>query len=159
MFSWPALVLAPTIALANLSIVYALVTPSCAGQTHTALHAVAAISVLAVLALTALAWQAWRRVLRGAGLGRPEGRPRLRSVTAADGDAAAERANFMGLVGARRRLVAAGLHRALATDLDAVAVLLTRVPCGEATVATSRRWRARAPRAASARTRSRTAKS
>jgi hypothetical protein len=41
---------------------------------------------------------AWRRVLRGAGLGRPEGRPRLRSVTAADGDAAAERANFMGLV-------------------------------------------------------------
>lgn len=98
MFSWPALVLAPTIALANLSIVYALVTPSCASQTRIGLHMVAAISVFAALALTAMAWQAWRRVLRETGLGSPGRGPRLCAVTAADGDSAAQRPNFIGLV-------------------------------------------------------------
>lgn len=59
---------------------------------------VAAISVLAGLARTALAWQAWRRVLDDPGPGSPNNGPRLRSVTAADGDDAAERPNFIGLV-------------------------------------------------------------
>jgi hypothetical protein len=60
MLSWPALLLAPLVVLGQLSLAYSLVTPSCAGQDRSALHAVAALSLLLVLAMTALAWRGWR---------------------------------------------------------------------------------------------------
>ncbi|VXB95320.1 hypothetical protein [Massilia sp. 9I] len=57
MGNWPALILAPSLALVNLSISYALVPPSCAHQNTVALHLVsAAILLLCIL----FSWQAWR---------------------------------------------------------------------------------------------------
>ena len=82
--AWPALLLAPLVALADLSVIYALVTPSCQRQDRSALHGVAALSLLVVLVLTAMAWQAWRRSAS--------------SVTAADSDPAAQRPRFVALV-------------------------------------------------------------
>jgi hypothetical protein len=63
MRSWPALLLAPLIALGELSLAYSLVTPSCAHQSRGGLHAVALVALLAVLAMTAMAWLDWRRHL------------------------------------------------------------------------------------------------
>ena len=69
MGNWPALLVAPSLALANLSITYALVSPSCARQNTAALHLVsAAILLLCVL----FSWQAWRN-WRATRLGGPEG--------------------------------------------------------------------------------------
>jgi hypothetical protein len=59
---WPALLVAPLLALGNLSLGYALVTPSCAHQDGMSLHAVAAVSLLLALAMTALAARAWGRL-------------------------------------------------------------------------------------------------
>ena len=57
MKNWPALLLAPTLALTNLSITYALVAPACARQTMLAPNAVTAV----VLLLCAwMSWGAWR---------------------------------------------------------------------------------------------------
>ena len=93
--SWPALLLAPLIALADLSVVYSLVTPACMRQDQSGLHAVAAASLVIVLALTMLAWRAWRdetgRVHGHAMAAMAQG-PR------ADGDAAADRQRFVALI-------------------------------------------------------------
>jgi len=54
------MLLAPSLVLTNLSIVYALVTPSCALQSTLALHAVSAFSLLACALMTWPAWRNWR---------------------------------------------------------------------------------------------------
>ena len=51
--NWPALLVTPSIALANASIAYALVTPACASQSTVALHALCAASLAACVILTA----------------------------------------------------------------------------------------------------------
>ena len=98
MLSWPALLLAPLVALAELSIVYAMVTPACASQDRSALHLAAAICLVVVLALTVMAWQAWRRVRREPVPARSLAEPTLHAVTAADGDGATQRPHFVALV-------------------------------------------------------------
>ena len=100
MRSWPALLLAPLIALADLSAIYALVTPACMRQDRSGLHVVAVAALLIVLALTLLAWHAWldasARVDGSAMVAGPNGDPR--EVTRADGDAAVDRQRFIALV-------------------------------------------------------------
>jgi hypothetical protein len=59
LMTWPALLLAPMLALLQQSVTYALVTPSCSQQTVTALHGVAAASVALVVLFTVLAALAW----------------------------------------------------------------------------------------------------
>ena len=59
MGNWPALLLAPTLALTNLSIAYALVAPACAHQTTLAPHAVAAAALLLCAWMTRAAWRNW----------------------------------------------------------------------------------------------------
>jgi hypothetical protein len=58
--NWPALLLAPSIALANTGVAYALVSPSCAGQDTSTLHVLSICSLLACLLVSfgaALNWQ------------------------------------------------------------------------------------------------------
>ena len=64
MFTWPALLLCPMLALAEQSIVYALSTPTCQTQRETWLNGVPLVFVALTLLLTALAWTELRR-LRG----------------------------------------------------------------------------------------------
>jgi len=90
MRSWPALLIAPVIALTDLSVLYAMVTPSCARQDPVALHAVAALSLVLVICLTVLAWRVWRRESSRSG--------GERAVTATDSSAAARRPGFVDLV-------------------------------------------------------------
>ncbi|MBD8530724.1 MULTISPECIES: hypothetical protein [unclassified Massilia] len=59
--NWPALLLAPAIALANAGIAYALVAPSCARQDVSTLHTLTIISLLACLLVTAGAALNWQR--------------------------------------------------------------------------------------------------
>ena len=59
MRSWLALVLAPSIALAVQSILYALVTPSCATQSRMWLHGSAAVALFLAVALAAAAFSDW----------------------------------------------------------------------------------------------------
>jgi hypothetical protein len=54
--SWVALVLAPTIALATQSTLYAMVTPSCSSQTRLELHLAAAVALAVVLVMAVLAY-------------------------------------------------------------------------------------------------------
>jgi hypothetical protein len=102
---WPALLLAPLLALGQQSIVYALVTPSCARQGGLVLHLVSAAALLLCLLMTGLAWHAWRTRARAAG-----GVP---TVTDSDSGAAASRPGFVALlatlVGALSTLVVAAL--------------------------------------------------
>jgi hypothetical protein len=56
MRTWPALILAPLIALASISLGYALVTPACERGAVWVLHAVILGSLVLSLAATALAW-------------------------------------------------------------------------------------------------------
>nr|HET7859278.1 hypothetical protein [Caldimonas sp.] len=93
MLSWPALLLAPLVALAQQSIAYALVTPACAQPSRGVLHAVAAVSLVLVLAMTAMAWRAWR-----APPAPGEVRGDERAVTFADGIGASARRRFVDLV-------------------------------------------------------------
>jgi len=58
--NWPALLLAPSLALASQSIIYALVTPSCKVQTMLAPHVVSALTLLVCAAFTWIAWHNWR---------------------------------------------------------------------------------------------------
>jgi len=53
--SWPALLLCPSIALGNLIITFALVTPACASQQHVWLHTVTLVSLALSLVFTLLA--------------------------------------------------------------------------------------------------------
>lgn len=110
MLSWPALLLAPLIALSHLTIAFSLVGPACASQNHGGLHAVAAVSLLIVLAMTALAWRAWRRQAPPhAAASDAQGRGTAPAVTRADSEAAAERPHFIDqmavVVGALSALV------------------------------------------------------
>jgi TRAP-type C4-dicarboxylate transport system permease small subunit len=83
MGNWPALLLAPTLALANLAITYALTTPACSRQSQLWPNLVAALILLVCLIFTAGAWRNW--VGQGAGNDMPE-------------DAAPGRARFIALV-------------------------------------------------------------
>jgi hypothetical protein len=83
--NWPALLIAPSVALANASIAYALVTPSCSSQDINPLHAVSLVCLLLCLALT---WPALVNWLRG------RASPSLAS------DAVASRAHFLAQVAA-----------------------------------------------------------
>ena len=65
--SWPALILAPLLALAEQSIAYALATPGCAHQHEASLHLVPLVFLLAALVATAMAWAEARRSAAGAG--------------------------------------------------------------------------------------------
>ena len=114
MLSWPALLLAPLIALSQLSIAYALVSPACASQDRSSLHAVAALSLLLVMVMTALAWRDWR----GEGTtprhgSDAHGSIALPTVTRADSADAYERPHFFAqiavVIGALSTLVAAAL--------------------------------------------------
>jgi hypothetical protein len=93
MLSWPALLLAPLVALTQLSIAYSLVTPACAHQNHGTLHVVAALSLLLVIIMTALAWREWRgHAGSTAGSGAVP-------VSSADGVGASQRPHFVALIG------------------------------------------------------------
>jgi hypothetical protein len=82
--NWPALLLAPALALADLTVDYALVTPSCTRQSLLATHLVSAAILLACLLFTVQAWRNWAG--QGAGTaGAPE-------------DAATVRGRFIALV-------------------------------------------------------------
>jgi len=114
MLSWPALLLAPLIALSELSIAYSLVSPSCASQDRTLLHAVAAVSLFLVLAMTVLAWREWQG--DGSEWGRDVGArpaPSVPTVTRADSGDALERPRFVAqmavVVGALSTLVSIAL--------------------------------------------------
>jgi hypothetical protein len=61
---WPALLLAPSLALAELSLLLALATPICATQNGHWLHVLSLAFVLAGLALTAVSWREVRRLKR-----------------------------------------------------------------------------------------------
>jgi hypothetical protein len=62
MGNWPALLVAPSLALTNLSITYALVTPACARQSMLAPNLVCAASLLACAWMSWGAWRNWRRL-------------------------------------------------------------------------------------------------
>src|SRR3954463_6540186 len=59
MLAWPALLLAPLLALAQQSITYSLATPSCRHQEMVALHAVPLATLLLILLMTAMAAWSW----------------------------------------------------------------------------------------------------
>ena len=59
--SWPALLLAPLLALGVQSIAYSLVTPSCAHQDGGTLHLLSAATLLLAVLATAIAGVGWRR--------------------------------------------------------------------------------------------------
>jgi hypothetical protein len=83
--NWPALVLAPSLALADLTIIYALVTPSCKRQNLLAPNLVSAAILLLCLWFTLQAWRNW------AGQG---------SDAQAPDDGARENGRFIALVAA-----------------------------------------------------------
>jgi uncharacterized membrane protein YidH (DUF202 family) len=66
MRAWPGLLVAPSTALAHLSVVFALSTPSCERQSQALLHGVSALALLIALACTAMAALAWRRAPQAA---------------------------------------------------------------------------------------------
>ena len=81
--NWPALLVAPALALTNLSITYALVTPSCSRQNMAAPHLVSALMLLVCAWFTWLAWRNWTN----------------RAWSRAEGeDAAGQRRPFIALV-------------------------------------------------------------
>jgi hypothetical protein len=84
MLTWPALLLAPLLALAEQSIVYALATPTCQTQREAWLHGVPLAVILVTLLFTAMAWAQTRRLQRQ-GRGRPH----------ADADASGVRRYFV----------------------------------------------------------------
>jgi threonine/homoserine/homoserine lactone efflux protein len=59
MKNWPALLVAPTLALTNLAVTYALVTPSCARQRMLAPHLVSALLLLVCAWMSWMAWRNW----------------------------------------------------------------------------------------------------
>lgn len=81
--NWPALILSPTLALANLTAVYALVTPSCGRQSTGPMQWLSAAALLLSLLFT---WMAWRN--------------QRRLADAAPADAASARPHFLAQVAA-----------------------------------------------------------
>lgn len=96
MANWPALLVAPSLALTNLSITYALTTPECSHQSDVAMHVVSAVILAICVLLTLQAWRNW--LAQGGG-----------SVTPPRQDDAAVRGRFMsavaGMVGTLSSLV------------------------------------------------------
>jgi hypothetical protein len=88
MWNWPALILSPSLALANLCIAYALVTPSCARQTGAPLHWVTGVCLALSLLFTMMAW-----------------RNRHRLADAPQSDAAMQRPHFLASVAAMTGLL------------------------------------------------------
>jgi hypothetical protein len=70
MANWPALVIAPFLALANLSITYALAAPECSRQSDVAMHIVSAAILAVCVVLTLVAWRNW--LAQGGGGGAPQ---------------------------------------------------------------------------------------
>jgi hypothetical protein len=64
--AWPALLLAPLLALAEQSIMYALSTPSCQTQRDAVLNVIPLAFLIATAVLTVFAFSAARRLRRGA---------------------------------------------------------------------------------------------
>lgn len=58
---WLALLVAPSLALLNLSVVYALVVPACEGQNTLPLHIFSVATLLLCLLFTFMAWHQWRQ--------------------------------------------------------------------------------------------------
>jgi len=83
MKNWPALLVAPTLALTNLSITYSLVTPSCSRQHMLAPNLVSALLLLACAWMSWMAWRNWTDA------GPQDGQP---------SDAAPQRRPFVALV-------------------------------------------------------------
>jgi hypothetical protein len=86
---WPALIVAPSLALTHLSVAYALVTPACAAQHTGWLHGTSAVFLAASIAFTAMAFAESRRRARTLG---PGSGPR------ADSDLRGARPYFMAQV-------------------------------------------------------------
>jgi hypothetical protein len=59
MTNWPALILAPSLALTNLSITYALATPECSRQSDVAMHLVSVVILAICILFTFQAWRNW----------------------------------------------------------------------------------------------------
>ena len=83
---WPALLLAPLLALGHLSLAYSLVTPSCARQDSAGLHGLAAASLVLALGMTLLAWRDWHLL------------PKADDVTTSDASQAGSRPRFVALM-------------------------------------------------------------
>jgi hypothetical protein len=60
MGNWPALLVAPSLALTNLSVTYALVTPACTRQSMLAPNLVSAVFLLTCAWMSWGAWRNWR---------------------------------------------------------------------------------------------------
>lgn len=90
MKNWPALLVAPTLALTNLTVTYALVTPSCSRQDMTAPNVVSALLLLACAWMSFQAWANWRN-------GSPHAAQPIGGDRAAS-DTAPERRPFIALV-------------------------------------------------------------
>ena len=71
MGNWPALLLAPSLALTNLAITYALVTPACTRQSMVAPNV---ITGLMLAACAWMSWAAWRNWKAGRSIGRSAAR-------------------------------------------------------------------------------------
>jgi hypothetical protein len=84
MKNWPAMLLAPTLALANLAITYSLTTPACARQSQLSPNLVSAVILLVCLWFTVQAGRNW--------LAHGAGQPALPE------DSAPERERFVALV-------------------------------------------------------------
>jgi len=89
---WPALLVAPSLALAHLSTAFALVTPLCGAQKEALLHPLSAVTLAISLVLTLVAWRAWHRTVGAADLPGD-------GVTASESIERRARASFLALVG------------------------------------------------------------
>jgi uncharacterized membrane protein (DUF4010 family) len=86
MGNWPAMLAAPMLALTNLSVTYALVTPSCSRQSMLAPNLVSAVFLAVCIWMS---WGAWRNWRTG---------KRERGPDAGDTDAVPDRRPFLALV-------------------------------------------------------------
>jgi hypothetical protein len=92
--SWPALLLAPSLALGDISLAYSLVSPACARQDSVILHAVLSASLVMALAMTAMAWRHWRAAVSTA----IASAGAFHATTWSDGTDAAARPGFVALM-------------------------------------------------------------
>jgi hypothetical protein len=94
MGNWPALLVAPSLALTNLSVTYALVTPSCSRQSMLAPNLVSAAFLLACLWMSWGAWRNWRAGQHAQHV-QMQGE---HAAAAGETDAAPDRSPFLALV-------------------------------------------------------------